>query len=74
MIRMLPMPEALALEDEDKLIKEIETRKLLRGEMVGWLYPSILEEQINRLITRLRYLREKNATAPASGAGGPTGL
>ena len=50
---MLDIKEALKLPpDSAELDDEIKERLKLRDEMVGWLYPQILTDEIDRLVGR----------------------
>ena len=44
-----PIEEALKLTDQEEIECEIEIRKKLLSEMIGWLYSSILQDEIEKL-------------------------
>jgi len=59
---MLPINEALKLYSIDSLDKEIKERRDLMWNMVGTLYPSILNREIEKLLDRKYELwRDNNA-------------
>ena len=44
-------------DDIEAIQAQIRIRKQLQQQMVGQLYPSVLEDEINRLRERLRTIR-----------------
>jgi hypothetical protein len=58
---MLDIGKALALADRGAIEREILARVEVIDVMVGWLYPSILEAECERL--RARYLELWKAAA-----------
>jgi RNA polymerase sigma factor (sigma-70 family) len=58
---MLDIGKALALTDRESIEREIHARVEVMDRMVGWLYPSILEGEVEQL--RARYLELWKATA-----------
>lgn len=49
---MIPLPEALKLGTTEGVIVEIHERKQLLRQMVGNLYPRIVEDEIGQLVLR----------------------
>ena len=49
---MRPIKEALELIDPEAILEEVAVRRSLIRDMVGWLYPSILRGEIEKLLTR----------------------
>jgi len=57
--------DALALTDANEILVEIENRKALKDQMVGRLYPAILQDQIAQLYERwyeVKYNRQPKGT------------
>ena len=44
-------------DNAEALREQIAIRRKMRSEMVGWLYASILDDEIEKLSTRLRLLK-----------------
>lgn len=44
-------------DNADELRAQISVRRRMRAEMVGWLYASILDDEIEKLSNRLRLLK-----------------
>ncbi len=59
------LPEALALTDIAALNAEIDARRKARYACVGWLYPSVLADEVGALQERINTLK---AMAAAMGA------
>jgi hypothetical protein len=55
--KLLPIKEALLLKDEQEIFAQVDMRRKLISEMVGRLYPSILEGEIEKLFNRIHWLR-----------------
>lgn len=53
----LPPKKNLAEIADHELREQIATRRRMRAEMVGWLYASILDDEIEELSNRLRLLK-----------------
>ena len=53
----LPIEKVLLLKDEQELCAQIDIRRKLISEMVGKLYPSILEGEIDKIYNRIDWLR-----------------
>ena len=54
---LLGIKEVLLLKDEQELCKQIDIRRKLIKDMVGQLYPSILESEIDKIYDRIDWLR-----------------
>lgn len=57
MTNLLGIKEVLLLKDEQELCAQIDIRRKLISEMVGKLYPSILEGEIDKIYNRIDWLR-----------------
>lgn len=53
----LSIQESLRLKTENEVFEQIDVRRKLISEMVGGLYPSILEGEIDKLYKRVRWIR-----------------
>jgi hypothetical protein len=53
----LSIQESLLLKSENEVFEQIDVRRKLISEMVGGLYPSILEGEIDKLYKRVRWIR-----------------
>lgn len=56
---MTDIREVLKLTDHEALRREVRERAALREMMVGSLYPSILESEIERLLNRIEELKRE---------------
>lgn len=54
---LLSIEQALLLKDEQEIFSQIDIRQKLILEMVGRLYPLILEGEIEKLFNRIDWLR-----------------
>lgn len=54
---LLGIKQALLLKDEQEIYAQVDIRNKLISEMVGRLYPTILESEIKQLFKRLHWLR-----------------
>jgi hypothetical protein len=54
---LLSIQQALLLKDEQEIFAQVDMRRKLISEMVGALYPSILEGEIEKLFNRIHWLR-----------------
>jgi hypothetical protein len=54
---LLSIEQALLLKTENEIFDQIDLRRKLISEMVGRLYPNILEGEIDKLYKRLRWIR-----------------
>jgi hypothetical protein len=54
---MKTIQEALLLENPEEIKREIEERQSLSRQMVGWLYPSVLADETDKLSDRLAEIR-----------------
>lgn len=57
-LRLLPIQEAILLSNSQSVISQITLRRTLLKDMVGWLYQSILESEIQKLYKRLHELSQ----------------
>lgn len=57
-----PIDDALKLSDPNDIRDEIEARKRLKMSMVGRLYPPILDDECDKLRSRLNYLNDSVGT------------
>lgn len=55
--KLLGIKEALLLKDDQEIFEQIDIRRNLQKDMVGTLYPSILESEIEKLFKRIRWIR-----------------
>jgi len=53
----MSIQESLLLKTENEVFEQIDVRRKLISEMVGGLYPSILEGEIDKLYKRVRWIR-----------------
>jgi len=53
----MSIQESLLLKSENEVFEQIDVRRKLISEMVGGLYPSILEGEIDKLYKRVRWIR-----------------
>lgn len=65
---MVPSDEFGGLTPEE-IDREVRERRALIGRMVGWLYPSVLQDEIEELL-RLREVAQARAAAPPRGGVG----
>jgi len=54
---LLSIQQALLLKDEQEIFAQIDIRRKLISEMVGKLYPLILEDEIDKMYNRIDWLR-----------------
>ena len=54
---LLGIKEALLLKDEQEIFAQVDMRRKLISEMVGGLYPAILDSEIEKLFNRIHWLR-----------------
>ena len=54
---LLSIQQALLLKTENEVFDQIDLRRKLISEMVGALYPSILENEIGKLYKRISWIR-----------------
>jgi hypothetical protein len=54
---LLPINQVLLLKEEQELCAQIDIRRKLISEMVGKLYPLILEDEIDKIYNRIDWLR-----------------
>lgn len=47
--KLLPIKSALELDDPSWIQEQIQIRKRIKSTLVGWLYPSILSYEIEKL-------------------------
>jgi hypothetical protein len=53
---LLVIEKAMQLKSKEELKRQIKDREDMIGQMVGWLYPSILRDEITRLRERIAVL------------------
>jgi putative IMPACT (imprinted ancient) family translation regulator len=53
----LSIKEAMLLKSENDVREQIELRRKQISDMVGWLYPSIINGEIEKLIKRIHDIR-----------------
>jgi hypothetical protein len=58
MLPTLDIKKALLLKNHNEIIEQINNRKHNISEMLGWLYPSIIQAEIDQLYKRLKWLRD----------------